>query len=52
MDRDFYRIADVSNRMGALKWKPNLAWAIVISMVFVSTLMILGRPTEFLYFRF
>jgi hypothetical protein len=35
-----------------LVWTTNIVWAIVISVLLVWTLMMLGRPTEFLYFQF
>jgi alginate O-acetyltransferase complex protein AlgI len=52
MDPSFYSIITPRGLFRRLVWRPNLAWAIVISTIFVWVIMILGRPTEFLYFQF
>jgi alginate O-acetyltransferase complex protein AlgI len=34
------------------QWKPQILWALVISMLLVGSLLSLNRPSEFLYFQF
>ncbi len=35
-----------------LEWKPNLGWAVIISVMLVASLLYLTRVSEFLYFQF
>jgi len=34
------------------QWRPNVAWAAVVAVIFVIGLMNLMNPSEFLYFQF
>jgi alginate O-acetyltransferase complex protein AlgI len=52
MDPSYYSIGTPRGLFRHLVWRANLAWAIVISAIFVWIMMVLGRPTEFLYFQF
>jgi hypothetical protein len=35
-----------------LSWRPNLKWAVFMSVIFAAGLLSLTRPSEFLYFQF
>jgi len=50
LDTKYYRVE--AGLLHQVTWKPNLAWAIIIGLIFISTIMVLDRPTEFLYFQF
>lgn len=36
----------------SLKWKPNIAWGLIISSMFLTSVIFLNRKSEFIYFQF
>lgn len=48
-DNDQIRIL---NESSLIKWKPNVLWCLLISMMFFLSLLSITSPSEFLYFDF
>jgi alginate O-acetyltransferase complex protein AlgI len=43
---------DRKSFFAGVRWKPKTTWALLISILLVSSLLSLNRPSEFLYFQF
>ncbi len=41
-----------SGRFGFLAWRPTGLWALFVALVFATSIVLQGKPNEFLYFQF